>query len=138
MARTPGRAGGRRPGAGRKAGSKSPQKAQAGKARKSSTPKHRKQAVSVRETIEKNVNKALSKGQSPLEYFLEVMRSATKELLDEDGDYAETVEDWQRRDWAAGQAAAYVHARLQVKTIEGQIDHNVTFRWAKTEREVTA
>lgn len=137
MARTPGRAGGRRPGAGRKAGSKSPQKAQAGKVRRSSSPKRRKKALDTRETIERNVNKALAKGQSPLEYFLEVMRTAEYAIDGEDGDQF-FAPDLKRRDWAAGQAAAYVHARLQIKTIEQTVEHNVTFRWAENEREVTA
>ena len=76
--------GGARPGSGRKPGS----------------PNARQTAQIVKDLVER--------GESPLQYFLSIMK-----------DHGEPVE---RRDWAAAQAAPYVHPKLAA------IDQTTTFK----------
>ncbi len=122
MAGTTGRSGGRRKGAGRKPGAKSRNKPAPYKDR--------------REAIEAAVDASLAAGESPLEYFLDVMANAMR-WAEDAGNGEGYVPDLGRRDWAASQAAPFIHARLQSKLIEQKVDTNITVRWATTEAETT-
>lgn len=130
MPGTTGRSGGARPGAGRKKGTRTPQKARATKRAKKATPATFEQN---RARVEDAIAAAIDAGETPLEYFLDVMRHATKTITVERNGKTDTEEipDLARRDWAASQAAPYIHARLQVKTIETMVDHSLTIRWEK-------